>query len=271
MIRSTLVATIIVLAAPVVAAQEAVDDLDQERFTFRVGAQLFTNFTTRLRVDSATLGLGTELVVEDDLSVEDSLQVGRLDGAYHFNQRHSIAASFYDIQRTGTSVLSRDISFGDENFSVNAIVKSDFDQSIIKLAYRYQFLDRPKFDLRASFGLHMMKINTELATTDGSRSQTVDADAPLPVFGIQGAYRFSPKWRVVGSAEWFDVEAGDYKGTFLDALFSIEYEISERYGVGFGFNRFELDVEMDAENFNGEVTVTFDAAVLYFKGGFGQR
>ena len=168
-------------------------------------------------------------------------------------------------------MLSRDISFGDENFSVNAIVKSDFDQSIIKLAYRYQFLDRPKFDLRASFGLHMMKINTELATTDGSRSQTADADAPLPVFGIQGAYRFSPKWRVVGSAEWFDVEAGDYKGTFLDALFSIEYKISERYGVGFGFNRFELDVEMDAENFNGEVTITFDAAVLYFKGGFGQR
>ena len=85
MIRRTLVATIIVLAAPVVAAQEAVDDLDQERFTFRVGAQLFTNFTTRLRVDSATLGRGTELVVEDDLSVEDSLQVGRLDGTYHFN------------------------------------------------------------------------------------------------------------------------------------------------------------------------------------------
>ncbi len=271
MIRRTLVVTIIVLAAPVVAAQEAVDDLDQERFTFRVGAQLFTDFTTRLRVDSATLGLGTELVVEDDLSVEDSLQVGRLDGAYHFNQRHSIVASFYDIRRTGTTEISRDINFGDESFQVNTVVKSDFDQSIIKLTYRYQFLDRPKFDMRASFGLHTMKFKTELAVTDGSRSQTADANAPLPVFGIQGAYRFSPKWRVVGSAEWFDVQSGDLKGTFLDALFSIEYEISERYGVGFGFNRFELNVETDAENWNGEVTVRFDAAVLYFKGGFGQR
>ena len=124
--------------------------------------------------------------------------------------------------------------------------------------------------MRASFGLHSMRIKTELATTDGSRSQTADADAPLPVIGIQGAYRFSPKWRVVGSAEWFDIEFGDIQGTFLDALFSVEYEISERYGVGFGFNRFELDVQSGDENLKGQVDVTFDAALLYIKGGFGQ-
>jgi hypothetical protein len=267
----TLVTTIIVLTAPVVAAQEAVDDQDQERFSFRIGAQLFTDFSTRLRVDSATLGRGTELVLEDDLSVENSLQIARLDGVYHFNQRHAIAASLYDIQRTGTRTISEDINFGDETFVFNTVVESDFEQSIFKLAYRYRFLDRPKFNMSASFGLHTMQFRTTLVVADGLQSQEADADAPLPVIGIQGAYRFSPKWRVVGSAEWFDIQSGDFHGTFLDALFSIEYDISDRYGVGFGFNRFELDVESGDENLKGAVILTFDAAVLYFKGGFGHR
>ena len=269
MIIRVLVASIVVLTAPVAVAQEAVGD--QERFTFRVGAQLFTSFSSTLRVDSETLGLGTEFKLEDDLSVEDSFQILRLDGAYYFNQRHSIAASFYDIQRDGSRPISRDIMFADEIFPINTVLESQFDQSIIKLAYHYQFLNRPKLDMSASAGLHTMKIKTALAAADGSRVQTSDADAPLPVIGIQGAYRFSPKWRVVGSAEWFDIQSGDFKGTFLDALFSVEYEISERYGIGFGFNRFGLDVESGDENLKGEIDITFDAAVLYFKGGFGQR
>lgn len=79
------------------------------------------------------------------------------------------------------------------------------------------------------------------------------------------------KWRIVGNFEWFDVQAGDFDGTFLDALVSVEHDTFERVGFGFGINRFELDVVSGDENLRGLIELTFDAAVFYVKGGFGSR
>ena len=125
--------------------------------------------------------------------------------------------------------------------------------------------------MSASFGLHTMRFETSLRTADGSLAQTRDADAPLPVLGIQGSYRFTPKWRIVGSMEWLDVKVGDFEGTFLDALISVEHDTFERVGFGFGFNRFDLDVRSGDENWRGLIELKFDSAVFYVKGGFGNR
>jgi hypothetical protein len=269
--RRTTTAAIVLLMAQTVGAQEDSGGSDRARFTYRVGAQLFSDFTSHLRVDSETLGRGTEIVLEDDLSVEDSLQILRFDGTYRFNERHAVNASIYNIKRRGGNTLSKEIQFGDQVFSIDTEVESTFRQGILKLVYSYRFLDRPNLDLGATIGVHTMKLRSDIVATDGSRAETRKTDAPLPVIGIQGSYRFSPKWRLVGSTEWFDIKSGDAQGTFLDALFSVEYDISDHYGIGFGFNRFELDVISGDEKLKGAVFLKFDAALLYFKGGFGGR
>ena len=269
-IGTLILGTIVLITPLAVVAQEEYED-DEQRFSYRVGAQLFTSFSSRLRIDSETLGRGTEFSVENDLSVEESFQILRLDGVYRFGRRHSIAASFYDIQRDGARTISRDIQYGDETFPIDSAVASSFDQSIIKLAYRYQFMNRPRLDMAASFGLHTLQVEQSLRTTNGLLAASSSADAPLPVLGIQGSYRFTPKWRITGSAEWFDVQAGDLKGTFLDALVAVEHDTFEKVGFGFGFNRLELDVEAGDKNLRGQVDLTFDAAVIYVKGGFGAR
>ncbi len=268
--RSVILGTIL-LVSPIVGAQEATDEQGDKRFSYRVGAQLFTNFSSTLRIDSEILGRGTEFTLEDDLSVEESLQILRLDGVYRFGRRHAVAASFYDIHRTGIRSISRDIEIGEEIFPVNTVVESSFDQDVIKLAYRYQFLNRPKLDMSASFGLHTMQLKHSVRSANGALTQSNSADAPLPVLGIHGSYRFAPKWRFVGSAEWFDVQTGDLQGTFLDAIVSVERDISENFGFGFGFNRLELDLAAGDENLRGLIEITFDAALVYVKGGFGAR
>jgi len=267
---TTITVAILVLTVQSVGAQETTLSGNEDRFSYRIGAQLFSDFSSALRMDSEILGRGTNIVLEEDLSMENSLQILRLDGGYRFNERHGLNASIYEIKRSGGSTLSKEFQFGDEVFPVSADVTSVFRQGIIKLAYNYQFLRREKFDLGLSAGIHTMKLRSDIVTADGSRAETRKTNAPLPVLGLQGSYRFSPRWRFVGSTEWFDVQTGDTQGTFLDALFSIEYDISDRYGVGFGFNRFELDVISGDTLFMGQVVLKFDAALLYFRGGFGE-
>ena len=257
------------LLVPAVTAAQGPDNENPDRFSFRIGAQAFTTVTTTLRLDSETLGRGTEITLEDDVNLEDSTQAVRLDGTYNFNRRHHAQFAYYDIDRKGGRATTRDIDFGDVFFPAGTEVKSVFQQEIIKLSYGYNFLIREKGKLGASIGLHTMKFTTGLVGPNNV--EEASADAPLPVIGLRGHYQFAEKWRLVGGLEWFDVQVGDVQGTFTDFILSVEHDTFDRFGFGVGINKFGLNVEASDTNLRGIIDLDFDSFVLYFRGSLGQR
>jgi len=259
------------LAAPSLAVSQTPEsELLDGKFYFRVGGQAFTQYSTTLRVDSETLGRGTELTFESDTNLEEKINVARLDGRYRFTDRHSMAFSYYDVDRTGSRIIDLDIKWADLIFPDGIRVDSRFRQRILKLSYAYTFLIRPKGVMAVSAGLHTMRFDAGLQALDLSRRErSATADAPLPVFGIRGQYRFADRWRLVGQMEWFDVKTGDFSGTFSDAILSVEHDTWDRFGLGFGFNSFSLDVRSGDEDLKGIIDIEFDSFVVYFKGHFG--
>lgn len=262
---------VLVLLMPgVVAAQAPESELLDGKFYFRVGGQAFSRFRTTLRIDSETLGRGTEVELETTAGLEETINVGRLDGIYRFTDRHSAAFSYYDIERTGARTLDKEIKWGEEVFPISATVESRFRQRIFKAAYAYTFLIRPKGVMAASVGLHTIRFETGLRAFNGSRATSNSADAPLPLIGIRGQYRFGEKWRFVGSVEWLDVSAGDFSGTFSDTILTVEHDTWDRFGFGFGINSFGLDVSAGDANLKGTIDIRFDSFIVYFKGNFGR-
>jgi hypothetical protein len=250
-------------------AQAPESELLNGKFNFRIGGQAFTQLRTTIRIDSETLGRGTEVTLEDDTALEESITVLRLDGNYRFTDRHSMTFSYYDIDRTGSRTIDREIEWGEEVFPVNTTLESFYRQEVFKLSYGYTFLIRPRGFLLASAGLHTMKFDTGLRAFDGSRQTSNSTDAPLPVVGLRGQYRFSDKWRLVGSVDMFGVEVGDYEGRWSDLLLSVEHDTWDRFGFGFGFNTLGLDVRAGDENLMGTIDISFDSFVVYFKGHLG--
>ncbi len=61
-----------VLMPGLVVAQAPRSDLLPGKFDFRIGAQAFTTTSTTIRIDSATLGLGTEFTLEDATNLEET-------------------------------------------------------------------------------------------------------------------------------------------------------------------------------------------------------
>ena len=53
------------------AAQSSASAFLDEKFQFRIGGQAFTKFRSTLRIDSETLGRGTEFSLENDVNVEE--------------------------------------------------------------------------------------------------------------------------------------------------------------------------------------------------------
>jgi hypothetical protein len=251
------------------AAQAQQEGFEDSRFEVRVGSQTFTSFTTRLRLDSETLGVGTELELEDDLAVDDKTGVARLDGVVRFGGRHAFAMSYYDITREGTRNISREINYGDTVFPINANVTTEFDQQIVKAAYRFRFMDKERGNLAASAGLHVMTFTTSMRATSGLTTNQKETTAPLPVIGLQGAYKLGGKWNLNGSVEWFDVQAGDLQGTFSDFIVAVEHQTLERFAFGFAMNRLGLRFDAGDADFSGRLDIKFDAGLLYVKGRFG--
>ena len=257
----------VVFASAAHAQQEGFED---SRLEFRIGSQTFTKFSTRLRLDSETLGVGTELELEDDLAVDDSTGVARLDGVLRFGRRHAFTMSYYDITREGTRSISRTIQVGDSIFPLNAAVTTEFEEEIIKAAYRFRFMDKDRGNLAFSAGLHVMNFATSMRTLNNLISEQSETTAPLPVIGLQGAYKLGGKWNLNGSVEWFDVQTGDLQGTFTDFIVGVEHQTLEHFAFGFALNPLGLGFDAGDADFRGYLDIDFDAGLLYVKGRFGQ-
>lgn len=263
-----LLAALACLAAPVGAQSqpESVPD----RFEFRIGGQVFSSFTSSVRLDSETRGIGTQINLEADVNLDERLRVGRADGIYNFSARHYVSFSAYDIERTGTRVISRDIRFGDRTFTVSTSVTAAFDENVAKVAYGYNALVRPRGTLGPSFGLHVMELEAGLAVTGVPLAYDARTTAPLPVLGVRGRYRFAERWELRGALEWFDIDFGDIDGLFTDLVLTVEHDTFENFGFGFGLNNNSLDIESGDDSFRGIIDLSFRSVIVYFKGSLGR-
>lgn len=141
---SLLVLTLILVStsiAPAVAGSRPWD-----RLAVRLGG-FAVSFDTILRVDSETLGTGTEIDLENDTNLDRDKTESRLDGHFRFGRRHRIDYGAVLFRRSAFTTIDRQIQFGDTVFDVNAEVSTEFRNDVLKLAYRYDVLNRPAWDL----------------------------------------------------------------------------------------------------------------------------
>ncbi len=245
--------------------------LGTERFEFGVGVQAFTHFTSAVRLDSQTRGIGTRLRLETDVDMDERIRVARADLFYNINARHYIAFASYDIERTGTRRVERDVRFGDKIFTIGTGVTAALDEDVAKLAYGYNALVRPRATLGPSFGLHVMRLEAGMSLSNLPLAYDARTTAPLPVVGVRGSYRISERWRFRGALELFDIDVGDIDGLFRDLILTFEHDTFGRLGFGFGLNANSLDIESGDDDFRGIIDLSFRSAMVYFRGSFGPR
>ncbi len=235
-----------------------------QKFSLSLGAAAFRKFNTSLQV-SGDAGAGANLDMEDLLGLEESSTVARLDGRYGFNRRHWLEFSYYDIQRDGNRSVAEDIDFGDVTIPAGD-VDSKFDTQIFKLAYRYNFVTDPRTVIGASFGVHLMRIDTALKSEDFDVSESFKVNAPLPLIGLHGAYALSEKWSLNASAEFLQFDLGAYRGLITDTRLTLNHDTFEHFGWGIGFNGFQVDANVDGNNdLSAELDYGYQGVMLYLR------
>ncbi|MGI9238171.1 MAG: hypothetical protein ACR2QZ_12285 [Woeseiaceae bacterium] len=250
------------------ASASLADGPGSERASISLGAFL-TDRDTKGRVDSETLGLGTVIDAEDDLGLDSSDTVARLDGYYRFNPRHRIDFSIFDLSRDATGTIDQSIQFGDEIFDIDSTISTDLDMTIFKAAYTYSFLVRDEGYLGFTAGLYVLSSDISLRESNTGQFEAEDITAPLPVIGFRGDYQFTPRLMLRSSAELFAIEFDNVDGTLFDFYVGLNYHFHDNFAVGLGYNNVSLDVDADGSDFTGSLDWTYDGALLTVQYSFG--
>jgi len=264
--RCYLAVAAIVLINPF--SQTLAQTADKEKLSLSIGLFVADRGSkTRFDAQGSSMS-GTDVDVENELGLDTSDTVFRLDGYYRFNQKHRIDFSWFDLSRTGSKQIQRDIDWNDTLFPVDTLINSDFDLAIYKTAYTWSFMRRDNGYLGLTAGLYIADINTSVSAPSAGTREGGGFTAPLPVIGLRGEHRFSEKWSVRASGEVFAFEYGDFDGSLYDVYLGLDYQLFDRMAIGVGLNSVRMNLGVDKENTNGNLDWDYDGGLIFLKFDF---
>jgi len=242
---------------PAASAETAPDLLSGRGF---LAAGVFSNRTDlQIRFDPSSLKAGTEVDWDQRFGLGDSHRF-RVDGLWRFKPRHHLRFQYTDYSQTDRARIDKEIQWGDELIPVNSDVTGRLGFEIIELAYEYTFLKRANHEVAASLGVHYTALSAELLATlnsAGVGSRTVGGeapvDAPLPVVGLRGMWRLGKNLYLDAQVQYFSLTINDIAGNLSNRRAAIIWQPAARWGVGLGYDVFEVDVRLKDGDFRGTV------------------
>ncbi|MEZ5990456.1 MAG: hypothetical protein R3F30_15350 [Planctomycetota bacterium] len=235
--------------------------------TFEVsgGLQLFSEFDTKLRVDSEVLGLGTTIDLEDDLGFNKTSNVARFDMGLALSESSRLDFSIFNLTRGAEHRLERDIQIGDKLFQINWDVHSAIRTTVYKLAYRWVFWRDRRFDLGLSGGLHWIGLAAKVGSDSFAVYDRAAYELPLPVVGLHARYALLDDLRLSLSSEAFYVEIQGITGYLTDTRLDLDWDIGDNLGLGLGLNGFRTSVDAGDQWLHGKFTYEYGGLLLYLR------
>lgn len=258
--RSSLLAvplgTALLVAQPV-SAQDFPD-----KFAINIGEDYLFDTDTDFSARSSSGLIGTSINFERDLGGDERLGTPRIDGYYRFNPNHRLDFSWIRIDRDGSELLSRDISFLDNTFTVATRLDSEVDASFTKLAYTWSFYHSEEVELGLTAGAVLTDYDIRISAQNEQVNESVKA--PLPILGLRLDYQISPRWHVKLKNDSVYIDLGDQlKGSFETNSLALEWRVARNVALGLGSERMALDATVDDGDFRGRLANFYRSARLY--------
>lgn len=222
------------ISSPVSAEPVKNNWLEEDKFKISL-ATFITDYDSDFRLTSSKLGIGTNLSFEEDLGLEDSNTVFRIDGHYRFTPRSRVEFSYFDLSRDGKTTTRLPMIIDDTIFRRGSELETTFDYQVMKLAYAYSFWQTEDFDASFSGGLYTFDVELEVKSKDG-KNEGDGGTAPFPMLGLHLDYRINKQWYFATSYEYFSIDEDSAEGKLTDGMLSIEYRPLDYLGFGAGYN-----------------------------------
>ncbi len=246
-------------------AQEAKSVANPDKYMIRLSAYYVDRASTSFLILDSN-GLGARVSFDKDLGGDTTDSDARIDGYYRFNDRHRLEFGRFAVDRDGVTTLTGGLKIGDEEFFFDETIISNIKYTITKVGYAYSFYHSPEVEMTLVAGLNITDYEISYRNDDSTTSGASGVTAPLPLFGLQMTYAFSPKWSVHYLSEVFYIDIEDtLKGTLLNSELVWEYKAFKNFAIGAGTTRVSTDFDVDDDDWQGSFSDSHRGYLLYGK------
>jgi hypothetical protein len=225
---------------------------------------------TKIRVDGET-ATGDQFDTSRDLGLDDSDRI-RLDGYWRMTPRQKIRVMYFSTDNSATKTLTRDIEVGDDEYLATATVEAGMKTTVTALSYEFDFLQKDNYELGVTGGIHNLKFNFHISAAGGgaqvAAETTAEANGPLPVIGIRGVWRINDQFYVDYGAQFFKISFDVYDGRVTDYNAAINWQFSDHFGAGLGWNSFITKLDVGGDKFDGSLRWSYGGARIFVTGSF---
>ena len=224
------------------------------------GYYWFTDISGDLRVDGSGI-LGTKLDLESDLGISDESYP--VVEAFLGLGNHHLSFAYYRADYTGDGLLTRDIVFNGEIFTVGERISSTLKYDAYDVKYQYDFLNLENvlagFSLGAVLRVEVFDGEAEIRSNTFNQSEREDFTFPVPLVGLNfhmGLLADILEARVLATGFTY----GD--GTLIDAQADISWTPFPFLDIHGGYRYFSVDVDRSDVEANFEVSGPYVALTL---------
>jgi hypothetical protein len=283
-VKSTIIRVLTLVAlfflyAEIGWASEGNKQSENPRRRFSIGvAGGAMRFDTNFKFTDQDSGLSVFVDGEGTLGLPEWKYLPFLYGFFRISKHHGIGFSYFRVKREATWLQidkSRDFHLGDLTITAgaNAKVTLTDESSFYYLSYNYTVFDDKRSFLFASFGLYGLDLTYALdargeitlqGTPVAERSYSAEASvfAPLPMFGIDAWYFFTPKWALGTKLSVVGGIYQDVSALVLDTSVRVKYQFNKYVGTSCGIIYFNAEVTVDGEDLKTEVDYGYDGIAL---------
>jgi outer membrane scaffolding protein for murein synthesis (MipA/OmpV family) len=229
----------------------------------RLGA-FNSNIDTKLLLDATDAQPEEDLDIEDFLGAADNETVAQLDAYYRFGFYHRIDLGYFELQRSSSTTLQRDVWFGDQLYPEGTDLMTSFESQLLRLGYSYSLMRDGQKELGLTAGLSYTRFKSSVRTNDVQQQpEQVRVNTVLPTFGVFGSVPLGDNWRLAADIDVFAMNFDRYDGYMAYVALDLERKINEQFGIGLGYNFYGMRLKSKNDDFNGTLRVRHQGPKVY--------
>jgi len=246
----------------------------EDRFTFGVGYAL-VKFDTNVKFTDKPSGLSLFVDTEGTLGLPETDSIPVYYGGYRFSRKHAISFSHFRVRREST-LLGFNETLEDVTID-GQLVFSDITR-FFNIAYLNTFYEDDRSRILGKFGINTLDIRYALeaigtityrdATVTSSLREEASVVAPLPLFGLESWYTFSPKWGVATEVTLIGGHYEDVTALVVTTDVKTRYRLSKTFGAVLGISYFNGDIDVEDNRKSTNITYGYKGAYLGLHAAF---
>lgn len=206
---------------------------------------------------------GDAVDIESVLGVPERDTTLQADVIMRFAFYHRFEASYFEFLRRSTTVLDRDVVFGDEIFLAGTEVDTSQDSQSLQFMYGYSLWRDAQKELGVSAGLHYTRSDLIMFAEETSQEVRVETEVPLPTIGAFASVMLPNRWSVHGEARAFALQFDRYEGNMGFFSVRLERDFGRHFAAGIGFNYYSTRLESQEPSLRGVYKATRYGPLFY--------